>query len=367
VYAGYGTAQEDSQAGAAGKLEVIDVPMVDDAVAPSLDPAFSAAQTAGAAGLIAVTEGAQDYPVQEDIDSRQGVQSLPTAFLGKRSGAGVIAAAKAGKTATLTLTAAVGTGCDTDVYGVLPGVDPSHYLVVGTPTSAFDAAASERGSGVAIFLGLARHYAALPQRSRPFTMIFVATSGHEIGFLGLPLFMQDHPDWFAGAQAYVHMGASIGAAQLVEAPNGSIVQAPAGDQTRLFYVSENPLLLPGVQQAFGGTATITGSSSPAVRNVGEQAYPYHDGVPIISISGGSYYFHTAGDQPGGVDPSLEAAMAAGFERSIDYVDSLPAGTIPGANGLAAAAGARQNPNPTPSGSSGPGNPAFQPTPVSSCQ
>jgi hypothetical protein len=366
VYAGLGTAQEDARAGVAGKLEVIDVPMVDDAVAPSLDTAFTAAKAAGAVGLIAVTRGAQDYPVQEDIDSRQGMQGLPTVFVGKRTGAGVIAAAQAGQRGTLTLTANVGSGCDRDVYGLLPGADPTRFLIVGTPTSGFDAAAAERGSGVAIFLGLARHYAALARDRRPYTMIFVATSGHETGFLGLPLFMQTHPQWFAGAQAYVHLGASIGAAQLAEAPDGSVVRFPAGDATRLFYVSENPLLEPGVQAAFARTATLTGSSSPAVRNVGEQAYAYHAGVPIVSISGGSYYFHTPGDRPTGVDPWLEAAMASGFRQSIDYINSLPPGSLPAANQAAVAAGDSQNPNPTPSGSSGAGNPADQPTPVPSC-
>jgi hypothetical protein len=366
VYAGLGTAQEDSQAGVADKLEVIDVPMADDVASPTLDQAFTAAKAAGAAGLIAVTQGPQDYPVQEDIDSRQGVQGLPSVFVGKRSGAAVMAAAKAGERATLTLTAAVGTGCDADVYGVLPGADPSRYVIVGTPTSGFDAAASERGAGVAILLGLARHYAALAQGARPFTLVFVATSGHEVGFLGLPLFMQVHPQWFADAQAYVHLGASIAAAQLVETPTGAVERLPSGDKTRLFYISENPLLLPGAQAAFASTATATGSSSPAVRNVGEQAYPYHAGVPIVSISGSSYYFHTPGDEPGGVDVSLLAAMAAGFRGSIDYVDGRPGGSIPAANGIAAAAGAQQNPNPTPSGGAGPGNPAYQPTPVSSC-
>lgn len=366
VYAGLGSAEEDSIARVAGKLEVIYVPMADNVASPTLDDAFTAAQAAGAAGLIAVTDGPQNYPVQEDIDSRQGLQDLPTLFVGKDSGAGVIKAAKAGEPASLTLTATVGPGCDTDVYGVLPGIDPSHFVIVGTPTSGFDAAAVERGSGAAIFLGLARHYASLPEASRPFTMVFVATSGHEIGYLGLPLFMQDHPTWFANAQAYVHLGASIAAAQLAETPTGSVVQTPAPDQTRLFYVSENPLLLPGVQTAFGSTATVTGSSSPAVRNVGEQAYPYHDGVPIISISGSSYYFHTPGDTPSGVDRPLLAAMADGFERSIDFVDRLPAGTIPSTNGVADKAGAEQNPNPTPSGSSGTENPAYTPTPTPSC-
>jgi hypothetical protein len=366
VYAGLGSGQEDAQAGVAGKLEVIEVPMADDVASPTLDQAFAAAKAAGAAGLIAVTEGPQDYAVQEDIDSRQGMQGLPTVFVGRRTGSGVIAAAEAGEPATLTLTAAVGTGCDRDVYGVLPGADPAHYVVVGTPTSGFDAAASERGAGVAIMLGLARHYAELAARDRPFTMVFVATSGHEIGFLGLPLFMEVHPEWFADAEAYVHLGASVAAAQLVEAPDGSVERLPSGDQTRLFYVSENPLLAPAVQGQFAGTGTATASSSPAVRNVGEQAYPYHAGVPIVSISGSSYYFHTRGDEPDGVDEPLLASMAAGFRGSVDYVERLPAGSIPAANGVAAAAGAQQNPNPTPSGSSGAGNPAYQPTPVSSC-
>jgi hypothetical protein len=366
VYAGLGSAEEDSKAGVAGNLEVIDVPMADDVASPTLDQAFTAAKAAGAAGLIAVTEGPQDYPVQEDIDSRQGMQGMPTVFVGKASGAGVIAAAKASERATLTVVATVGTGCDADVYGVLPGADPSHYVIVGTPTSGFDRAASERGAGVAVLLGLARHYASLALAERPLTMVFVATSGHEIGFLGLPLFMQAHPQWFTNAQSYVHLGASIAAAQLVEAPDGSVERLPSGDATRLFYVSENPLLGPAVQASFAATGTATGSSFPAARNVGEQAYPYHAGVPIVSISGSSYFFHTPGDQPDGVDQSLLASMAAGFRGSIDYVDSLPPGAAPAANGAAVAAGAQQNPNPTPSGSSGTGNPAYQPTPVSSC-
>ena len=365
VYAGLGNAQEDSRAGVAGKLEVIDVPMADDVASPTLDQAFTAAQAAGAAGLIAVTQGPQDYPVQEDIDSRQGVQKLPTLFVGKGTGAGVINAAMAGEQATLTLTAAVGPGCDTDVYAVLPGLDPAHYVIVGTPTSGFDAAATERGSGVAILLGLARHYAALPISSRPFTIVFVATSGHEIGFLGLPLFMQEHPAWFAAAQAYVHLGASIAAAQLAEAPDGSVLTAPSGDLTRLFYVSENPLLLGGVQEAFGATASFTGSSSPAVRNVGEQAYPYHAGVPIVSISGSSYYFHTlAISRTPSASRCWRRWPPASRTRSITSTAFPPTRSsrqCRGGRGRRAA-----EPQPDSERKLGNPNPAYQPTPVTSC-
>src|SRR3954454_18092021 len=71
VYANYGTARD--MAGAKGRIAVVDVPYSDGATAPTLEPAISAAKAAGAAGLVAVTEGAEDYPVHEDVDSRAGL------------------------------------------------------------------------------------------------------------------------------------------------------------------------------------------------------------------------------------------------------------------------------------------------------
>src|SRR5207244_2641881 len=179
--------------------------------------------------------------------------------------------------------------------------DASRDIVIGTPISAFDPAASERGAGVAAFLGLARYFAALPLNQRPATLVFVATTGHENGFLGLPTFMKKHPGWFAHAEAYVHLGASLAARLITEAPSGALLQSQLDDPTRLMYTSENPVLQGIAQGAFAGTGIA--ASSPGVRNVGEQVYAYDAGVPVLSVSGGSFYFHTAGDQSAGVDPS----------------------------------------------------------------
>src|SRR5947209_2290619 len=294
VYAQNGTAQSYSSAGAAGKIAVVDAEQA-DGVAPAQDSAVDNAKAAGAAALVVVTEGPEDYPVQEDIDSRSGMLGMPVVFVGKRTGAQVIAAAKAGEHANLELQADVGEGCDTNTYAVLPGADPGRYVVVGTPTSGFVPAASERGAGVAVLLGLARHYAAIPRAQRPDTLVFVGTTGHEDGYLGLPTFMRAHPQWFANADAYVHLGASLAAEAIAEGPTGTIVRTPAGDPTRLLYTSENPLLQAIAQKAFGADGAQIGSSSPGVRNVGEQVYAYHAGVPIVSASGGSYYFPTYDD------------------------------------------------------------------------
>jgi hypothetical protein len=66
---------------------VVDAPTVDTATEPTLDEAVKNAKAAGAAALVAVTEGPEDYPVQEDIDARAGELGMPVLFVGKRSGA----------------------------------------------------------------------------------------------------------------------------------------------------------------------------------------------------------------------------------------------------------------------------------------
>jgi dienelactone hydrolase len=97
--------------------------------------------------------------------------------------------------------------------------------------------------------------------------------------------------------------------------------------------------------------------------VGEQVYAYHAGVPIVSISGGSFYFHTGGDQADGVDPAAEETVADAYRSAVDQIAALPAGTVRGANGLAAALGARQTPT-SPGG--GTPKPEDEPKPLAAC-
>src|SRR5437879_3136918 len=90
AFAETGSKSELEKAHVRGRIAVIEVPTADTATAPTLDGAVSAAKEAGAAALLAVTSGPEDYPVQEDIDSRAGVLGMPVLFVGKRSGEAVI-------------------------------------------------------------------------------------------------------------------------------------------------------------------------------------------------------------------------------------------------------------------------------------
>ena len=63
------------------------------------------------------------------------------------------------------------------VWGSLPGATDETIYVIAHRDGWFDAS-GDNASGVATMIGLAEHYAAIPQAQRRRTMIFVGTDGH---------------------------------------------------------------------------------------------------------------------------------------------------------------------------------------------
>jgi hypothetical protein len=360
-----------AQGEAAGKIVVVEIPYEHNSKAVGLDPAIEKAVAGGAKGLVAVTEAVGDYPKWEDVNAREGTGELPVLMVGKRSGAAVIAAAAAGRSGTLTLAADTsGRACERDVWGELEGADPSRRVFVGTPVSSFTPSASEHGSGVAITIGLARHYAALPKSERPETLVFMALGGHEVGWLGLQALLNSpRGAWIEGADAYVHLGSALGAASAEELPDGTIATTPIPDPTGRLHDSENPLLERGIVEDFEAAGVPTPETPPHIASGGEQTNAYAASIPTVSFSGASLYFHTAGDVPSVVDPTILAADADAFRRAVDRITSIPAGGLKAANAHAEELGAeidadkRAPVNPT-LGAGGVGGPPAMP--VATC-
>ncbi len=361
VDVGLGLPGQVTSAHVRGKIAVVTVPDV-DGLTPTFATAYGAVAKQHAAGLVAVTDGPDGLPVQQDVDSRAGVGRLPTVIVGSRAATALEAAAKAGKTARLTLSAYVGRSCTSDVWATLPGTDPNRDEVIGTPTSAYDAAASERGAGVAALVGLARHYAAMPRSQRPVGLVFAGLSGHEVGYLGFPVLLATHPDWFAAADAYLHLGASVAA--VAQTPGASAQPLPIGDPTRSLYVSENPLLEATSTAAFAGAQPLL-TTPPGISDPGEQSLAYADGIPIVAESGSSAWFHTTGDTPAGVSGSALAAVANGFGRELDLLAKLPPGKVSLANQVADELAMTSSASTTPAGKLGAD--VDPPIPVSSCR
>jgi hypothetical protein len=360
---------------AAGKIVVVRIPYEHNSKAVGLYPAIEKAVVGGGKGLVAVTEAVGDYPKWEDVNARDGTGPLPVLMVGKRSGEAVIAAATKGEVGTLTLAADTsGVACDRDVWGELEGADPSRRIFVGTPISSFTPSASEHGSGIAIAVGLARHYAALPKSQRPETLVFMALGGHEIGWLGLQALLgSPQGPWFQEADAYVHLGSALGAPLAEEQPDGTIVTTPIPDPTGRLHDSENPLLERGIIEDFEAAGVPTPETPPHIASGGEQTNAYAAGIPTVSFSGASLFFHTAGDLPGTVDPTILAKDADAFRRAVDRITAIPAGLLKAENTHAAQLGSeidaaeRAPVNPTKGaggvlGSGGIGGPPATPVP-----
>src|SRR5262245_31850333 len=98
-----------------------------------------------------------------------------------------------------------------NVVTVIAGTNKSMApLVVMTPRSGWWRCASERGGGLTCWLEIMRAtHAARPVRD----VLFVASSGHELGHLGLDAFIERRGGLVPAAKAWIHLGANIGAAQ----------------------------------------------------------------------------------------------------------------------------------------------------------
>jgi hypothetical protein len=91
------------------------------------------------------------------------------------------------------------------VRGRRPELPP---VVVMTPRSSWYQSVAERGGGLACWLETLQAVAEVrPER----TVRFVASSGHELGHLGLDMFLHDEPALIKSASAWIHLGANIGA------------------------------------------------------------------------------------------------------------------------------------------------------------
>lgn len=82
-------------------------------------------------------------------------------------------------------------------------------LVVMTPRSGWYTCASERGGGIACWLEVMRTLSRAPMRRE---VVFVASSGHELGHLGIDVFAANRPGLVSSAVGWMHFGANIGAA-----------------------------------------------------------------------------------------------------------------------------------------------------------
>lgn len=185
----------------------------------------------------------------------------------------------------------------TDAFNVVasvPGRNASlpPSLVI-TPRSGWWHCASERGGGLACWLEAIR---AASEAQAPRTALFLASSGHELGHLGLDGFIEEQKHLVRGAAAWLHLGANIGA---------------AGGRARL--QSSDDAIEATAAAAFESAGAPIAQRVPrGTVPAGEARNIHVGGGRYVSLLGSSPYFHSPADRwPAAVDRTVVERFATG--------------------------------------------------------
>jgi hypothetical protein len=194
--------------------------------------------------------------------------------------------------AQVTRTAASAVNVTATIEGTDPALPP---VVISTPRSGWYWCASERGGGIACWLETMRALrTARPSRS----VIFVAFSGHELGYLGMHGFVDRRPGIVSRAAAWIHFGANIGAAT---------------DPGNRIAVSDDELG-ETVRRAMAASGLAIDQQIPRGTKPGGEAAVVHDGGGrYVAVTGRNALFHNPDDRgPLAVDPVTIARFSTAF-------------------------------------------------------
>jgi len=352
--------------GADGPLDPIVRPDVDGSIAlvegerllnaerPALVDRLASLRDAGAvAAIVFFPDGPANLIVAQNYDSRLGMLGLPTLIVGKQDGLRL--RDMEGRPVQLTLDAAYhsgqtgATGNDPDgpaysrnVTGLLPGLDTSRWLVIGTPLNSWLPATAERGPGLAVFLQLARRLNDRVARdgALPYPVYFVATGGHEIFQFGLQRFLSCWESETIGA--YVHAGAGLISRGHDTDSNGEPIATEEASATRTLTISENPVLRNVAKPPFSHPALRPlWDFPPILLRPGEARVAWEAGIPTVAVAGSNVYHHTMGDDRSQI---LEAAMQPILDAHASVVDGLLASDLTEIQRAELGSGLRQAPS-----------------------
>jgi hypothetical protein len=187
----------------------------------------------------------------------------------------------------------------TRAFNVTATIDGSKPLlapvVVMTPRSGWWQCASERGGGIGCWMETIRAIAAAkPARD----VHFLASSGHELGHLGLKTYIERRPELVRKARVWIHLGANIGAR---EAQNR--IQAIDDEFERM-----------AVEALEGAGLAVNDRSKRGSIPLGEAGNIHRGGGRYVSLlCPGSPVFHHPSDRwPEAVDVSAAARYASAF-------------------------------------------------------
>ena len=185
------------------------------------------------------------------------------------------AAAARGSEAQVTVDVGLEAAVASNVEVHIPGQSRVPPLFVITPKSSWWVSTAERGGGIATWLALLRHFAS----HRPARDVrLIATSGHELGHLGLKVQLRALAS--QPVHAWIHLGANF---------------ACVDSQVRL-QTAANPLRRSALAAMAAANIAPATETPPGTRPDGEARDIFARGDPYVSYLGSNAWFHHPDDR-----------------------------------------------------------------------
>ncbi len=180
-------------------------------------------------------------------------------------------------------------------------------IVVSTPMTGWFTCACERGSGIAVFLALARTVGVTQPNVN---VVFVATAGHEVGHGGMEIFLHANPPPPEHTLAWIHIGASVACYDFVRNADRKWVTEKKLDLRRLLTSSVSTASLTDAAfkgQPFNRAVTTDKAPPGELREVWGAKYQN-----FFGIAAGHRFFHNPTDSVAVTGPEILEPVARGL-------------------------------------------------------
>lgn len=270
-----------------------------------------AAADAGASAVVAVTEGATKEMIALNTPGVSEPWPVPVVLIGPRDEPALLLAARSGAKVSLLLDGE--DDREARAKNVIARVDRGKDLiVVSTPQSGWFRCGGERGPGIALFLGLARWAS---RRISGASFLFVSTSGHELGGLGMSAFLKELAPSPDRVRCWLHLGAGIATYAWEETAAGlKRLQEPDSRRSLM----SSPDLVPLLTSAFAGQPGLIPTTD---RAVGEFEPIKKAGYRAFGIAAAHRFHHTPADSPEMTGPEILEPVGRALIKALETIDS----------------------------------------------
>jgi hypothetical protein len=205
---------------------------------------------------------------------------------------------------------------DANVWGTLPGTTDEDVIIMAHHDAYFEGAL-DNASGMAVMVGLAEHFAKIPQSGRRRTMKFVTTSGHHAGSLGVK-WMHDNRATFLAKTALIINCEHVSETQTY--PWGPALRMSTNVDARRWSVNGSDKLAAVALSAyrlFG--VTIYHEMEGACCGDGSQV---QKDAPVVQLIESPVFYHSDHDRPDIVPAAGLESVSRAYAKIVDEVNKL---------------------------------------------